>query len=232
MSKIPITEQCITDCSMLNQTTCLPASPKPATIINYHLVSFPWSWILMNCELFIFLLLDYFSFYILNLNPDIPEMIWKGFVIFEHFSELKKLFAHQICRHTWDDLKGVCKLTFVVFSLKTFFTWILLAFQLFQGAMMQSKHKSASYKFRQKCLVVNISNIYHSTYTFSDSKTSWTWKHKNDHYHHQDYEGLWEEDGCYNTSLYQKTEYYHTYQQVSHNPSHFGSMDVVVGTGV
>jgi len=37
MSKIPITEQCITDCSMLNQTTCLPASPKPATIINYHL---------------------------------------------------------------------------------------------------------------------------------------------------------------------------------------------------
>ena len=138
----------------------------------------------MNCELFIFLLFDYFSFYILNLNPDIPEKIWKGFVIFEHFSELKKLFAHQICRHTWDDLKGVCKLTFVVFSLKTFFTWILLAFQLFQGAMMQSKHKSASYKFRQKCLVVNISNIYHSTYTFSDSKTSWTWKHKNDHYHH------------------------------------------------
>ena len=159
MSKIPITEQCITDCSMLNQTTCLPASPKPATIINYHLVSFPWSWILMNCELFIFLLLDYFSFYILNLNPDIPEMIWKGFVIFKHFSELKKLFAHQICRHTWDDLKGVCKLTFVVLSLKTFFTWNLLAFQLFQRAMMQSKHKSASYKFRQKCLVVNISNI-------------------------------------------------------------------------
>ena len=30
----------------------------------------------------------------------------------------------------------------------------------------------------------------------------------------QDYDGLWEEDGCYNTSLYQKTEYYHTYQQV------------------
>lgn len=56
MSKIPITEQCITDCSMLNQTTCLPASPKPATIINYHLVSFPWSWILINCELFVFVL--------------------------------------------------------------------------------------------------------------------------------------------------------------------------------
>ena len=31
----------------------------------------------------------------------------------------------------------------------------------------------------------------------------------------QDYEGLWEEDGCYNTSMYQKTEDYHTYQQVS-----------------
>ena len=31
----------------------------------------------------------------------------------------------------------------------------------------------------------------------------------------QDYEGLWEEDGCYNTSLYQKTAGYHTYQQVS-----------------
>ena len=30
----------------------------------------------------------------------------------------------------------------------------------------------------------------------------------------QDYEGLWEEDGCYNTSLYQKTAGYHTYQQV------------------
>ena len=30
----------------------------------------------------------------------------------------------------------------------------------------------------------------------------------------KDYEGLWEEDGCYNTSLYQKTAGYHTYQQV------------------
>ena len=62
MSKIPITEQCITDCSMLNQTTCLPASPKPATIINYHLVSFPWSRILMNCELFIFCFKIAFAF--------------------------------------------------------------------------------------------------------------------------------------------------------------------------
>ena len=33
----------------------------------------------------------------------------------------------------------------------------------------------------------------------------------------QDYEGLWEEDGCYNTSLYQKTAGYHTYQQVGKN---------------
>jgi len=37
MSKIVPTEQCITDCSILNQTTCLPASPKPRTIVNYHL---------------------------------------------------------------------------------------------------------------------------------------------------------------------------------------------------
>lgn len=103
MSKIPITEQCITDCSMLNQTTCLPASPKPATIINYHLVSFPWSWILMNCELFISVLRLHVesesrhtwddlkgvnhiwalfriekAFHIKSV--DILEMIWKGFV--------------------------------------------------------------------------------------------------------------------------------------------------------
>ena len=39
MSKIVPTEQCITDCSILNQTTCLPASPKPRIIVNYHLVS-------------------------------------------------------------------------------------------------------------------------------------------------------------------------------------------------
>ena len=102
MSKIPITEQCITDCSMLNQTTCLPASPKPATIINYHLVSFPWSWILINCELIIifwfgiafpFTYWIWIHTYLRLFEPfsdlkkafhiksvDILEIIWKGFV--------------------------------------------------------------------------------------------------------------------------------------------------------
>ena len=39
-----------------------------------------------------FLVWDCISFYILNMNPHIPEIIWKGFVIFEPFSDLKKAF--------------------------------------------------------------------------------------------------------------------------------------------
>ena len=38
MSLVP-TSQCITDCSILNQSTCAPASPRPRTIVNYHMVS-------------------------------------------------------------------------------------------------------------------------------------------------------------------------------------------------
>jgi len=48
--------------------------------------------------------------------------------------------------------------------------------------------------------------------------------------YHLDYDGLWEEDGCYNTSLYQKTEYYHTYQQFSTAMS--VTMIVVAGLGL
>ena len=38
MSLVP-TSQCITDCSILNQSTCLPATTRPRPIVNYHMVS-------------------------------------------------------------------------------------------------------------------------------------------------------------------------------------------------
>ena len=149
MSKIPITEQCITDCSMLNQTTCLPASPKPATIINYHLVSLPTK---LNFD-------ELWAFYF--------------FVV----GLLFLLHIESESRHTWEDLKGVCHIWalfriekafhiksvdilemiwkgFVNFLLsylsKDIFHVKFVGFRLFQIAMMQSKHKSASYNFFPK----------------------------------------------------------------------------------